>query len=226
MNKPIQNIISLPKGMLLFLAIYALSFPALLVEHLAFHSGVVESWIGFSPALVWKGQLWRMVSYELFASSAIAWALNLFWFVTLILILARDWSTLNFWIFCLLTAFAGAVPIGLAFPRMNTPLLSAGAVIFGLFAAWVRLYGRERLIMVGIGEISVRQAALIIAAIYAIVSFFGTLPCGGIWIAFISTFSLFCGGLAGWTWLAIRDKRVMSRGSQMAESERIARLEL
>src|SRR5208283_852870 len=198
MSKPMQNILSLPKGMLLFLAIYALSFPALLVEHLAFHSGLIEGWIGLWPALVWKGQLWRLVTYALFAGSAIAWAVNLFWFVTLILILARNWSALNFWIFCLFTACAGAVPVAAAFPRLNVPLLSAGAVIFGLLAAWARLYGRERLIMLGIGEMSVRQAALIIAAINAIISFFAALPCGGVWIAFISTLSLFCGGFAGW----------------------------
>jgi membrane associated rhomboid family serine protease len=226
MSKPIQNILSLPKGMLLFLAIYALSFPALLVEHLAFRSNVIESWVGFSPALVWKGQLWRMASYALFSGSAIVWAVFLFWLVTLILILARDWSAFRFWIFCLFTAFAGAIPIALAFPRLDAPLLGAGAVVFGLLAAWTRLYGRERLIMIGLGEMSVRQAALIIAAIIAVISFFGVLPCGGIWVAFIFTFSLICGGLAGWAYLVIGDKRVMNRGSQVAESERIARLEL
>ena len=226
MNKPMQTILSLPRGMLLFLAIYALSYPALLIEHQVFKSDVVESWIGFAPSLVWKGQLWRMVSYGLFAGSAIAWVVFLFWLVTLMLILARNWSTLNFWIYCLFTAFAGAVPIALAFPRLDVPLLSVGAVIYGLLAAWSRLYGRERLIMLGIGEMSVRQAALIIAVINAIILFFSALHCGGIWVAFIFTLSLFCGGFAGWAYLAIGDKRVMSRGSQVAESERIARLEL
>jgi membrane associated rhomboid family serine protease len=226
MSKPIQNILSLPKGMLLFLVIYALSFPTLLVEHLVFQSGVIESWIGFSPALVWRGQLWRMVSYELFTGNAIAWAINLFWFITLILILARDWSAFRFWIFCLFTAFAGAIPIALAFPRLDVPLLGAGAVLFGMLAAWSRLYGRERLIMLAIGEMSVRQAAIIVAAIISVITFFSALPCGGIRVAFIFTLSLLCGGFAGWAYLVIGDKRVMSRGSQIAESERIARLEL
>ena len=226
MNKPMQNIFSLPKGMLLFLVIYALSYPVLLVEHYAFHSAVIQSWVGLSPALVWQGQLWRMVSYEFFAGGAIAWVVNLFWLVTLVLILARNWSGLNFWIFCALTAFAGAVPIVLAFPRLDVPLLSAGAVVFGLLAGWARLYGRERLIMIGIGEMSVRQGAFAVAIINAVIVFFCMLPCGGLWVAFVGTLSLFCGGIAGWAYLAIGDKRVMSRGAQIAESERIARLEL
>ena len=226
MNKPLQNIFSIPKGMLLFLLIYALSFPALLIEHYGFHAGVVEDGIGLSAALVWKGQLWRMLSYALFDGGAVSWAINLFWLVALTSILARDWSAMNFWIFCLVAAFAGAVPIVLGFPRLAAPLLGGGAVVYGLLAAWVRLYGRERLVMMGIGEMTVRQAAATIAIVIAIISFAGTLACGGLWIAFIGVASLLCGALGGWAYLAIGDKRVMSRGSRIVESQRIGRLEL
>ena len=36
---------------------------------------------------------------------------------------------------------------------------------FALLVAWDRLYRHERLILLGIGEISVRQAAILIAVI-------------------------------------------------------------
>jgi len=143
----------------------------------------------------------------------------LFWLFTLTSILARNWSSFNFWMFCLFTAASGAVPIVLILPQANMNAVSAWATVFGLLVAWARLYGRERLIMLGIGEMSVRQAAMFIAAINAVIAFFS---CGG-WLL---TLSLMCGSLGGWLYLRIGDKRVMRRSAQPIESERIARLEL
>ena len=219
MNNPIKNILTLPKGMLLFLAIYALSFPALWLEiHFNHHSILVE-WLGLSPALVWKGQLWRAVSYALLAGGILAWAINLFWFATLMSILRNDWSSSSFWIYCLVAAIGGALPLLLIEPHADVPVLTAGALIFALLVAWDRFYRRERILMLGIGEVSVRQAAIFIAALNAVITFFS---CGG----WPFTLSMMCGGVAGWLWLAIGQKRVMSRGSQVVESNRGARLEL
>lgn len=224
MSTPFRNLLALPKGMLLFLVIYAFSFPVLLIEHLAFGTDIIEYWVALSPAMVWKGEVWRLVTYFPLVGAVLPWAVNLFWFATLISVLSRNWSSLKFWIFCSFTALAGAVPIVLLLPRANFPMLSAGAVVFGLLAAWVRLYGRERLIMLGLGEMSVRQAGLFIAAINLVISFFA---CGRpSWTSALFTASLVLGGLAGWAYLAIGDKRVMSRPSHIAESARIARLEL
>ena len=219
MNHPIKNILALPKGMLLFLGIYALSFPVLWLEkHLTGQSLLVD-WLGLSPALVWKGQVWRVVSYALLAGGVVAWVVNFFWLATLVSILARDWSSKTFWAYCLVAAFAGAVPIVLIAPQADVRVFSAGAIIFALLVAWDRLYRRERLLMLGLGEVSVRQAAIVIAVINAVITFFS---CGG----WLFTLSMMCGAVAGWIYLAIGQRRVMSRPSQVAESERIARLEL
>jgi len=219
MNNPVRNIFSLPKGMLLFLAIYTVSFPVFLIEHAAAHTFVLEQWLALSPVRVWNGEVWRMLTYSLVAPGVLGWAVNLFWFGTLVLILARDWSSMRFWLYCMVSAFVGAVPIVLFLPRADVPIFSAGAIIFALLAAWDRLYHRERLIMIGFGEVSVRQAAIFIAVINGVIAFFS---CGG-WLGLLS---MMCGGAAGWLYLWIGAKRVMSRSSRTVQSERVARLEL
>ena len=219
MNHPIKNIFALPKGMLLFLVLYAFSFPVLWLEMRFTHQSMLAEWLGLSPSLVWKGQVWRAVSYAFLAGGILGWAINLFWFATLISMLRNDWSSLSFWIYCLVAAIGGALPIILIKPHADIPVLTAGALIFALLVAWDRFYRRERIIMLGLGEVSVRQAAIFVAALNAVVCFFS---CGG----WLFTFSMMCGGVAGWLWLALGQRRVMSRGSRVVESERVARLEL
>ena len=219
MNHPIKNILALPKGMLLFLGIYAVSFPAIWLEaHLTGQSLLVK-WLSLSPAMVWKGQVWRVLTYALMDGGILGWAVFLFWLATLTSILARDWSSKGYWAFCLFAAFAGALPFILFEPQADAPVLGVTAVVFALLVAWGRNYRRERILMLGLGEVSVRQATIIIGVINALITFFS---CGG-WLV---TLSMLSGGVAGWAYLAIGQRRVMSRGSRVAESERIARLEL
>ena len=159
------------------------------------------------------------MSYALLAGGVLGWAINLFWFATLISILRNDWSSLSFWIYSVIAAIGGALPIILVKPHADAPVLTAGALIFALLAAWDRFYRRERIIILGIGEVSVRQAAIFVAVLNAVICFFS---CGG----WLFTLSMMCGGVAGWFWLALGQRRVMSRGSRVVESERVARLEL
>jgi membrane associated rhomboid family serine protease len=219
MNQPVRTIFALPKGMLLFLGIYAVSFPVIFMEiKLTGHSVIVE-WLGLAPALAWKGQVWRLMSYALVAGGVVAWAVNLFWFATFISILRNDWSSLSFWIYFLVAAIGGAVPLILIFPHADFRVLAAGAPVLALVVAWDKFYRHERVVMLGLGEVSVRQSAVFIAALNLVICYFS---CGG-WLL---TLSMMCGGVAGWLWLTIGQKRVMSRGSKIVASERVARLEL
>jgi membrane associated rhomboid family serine protease len=174
---------------------------------------------GLNPALVWGGQVWRVLSFDLISATVRGGALNLFWLITLISILHNDWSSSRFWIFCLVAGLGGAVPFVLIFKQLNAPIVGAGAIVCALLVAWERFYRRERIIILGLGEVSVRQAAIFIILLNAVITFFG---CGG----WQFTLSMFCGGLFGWLYLVIGQKRVMSRGSQIVESQRAARLEL
>ena len=219
MNNPLKTILALPKGMLLFLGLYAASFPIMYLEARLTGQSTVLGWLGLQPVLVWKGEIWRALTFELISANVLGWAINLFWLATLINILRNDWTSLRFWIFCLISAVGAAVPLLLIFHQTEFPLAGAGGIVCALLLAWDRFYHRERIIMLGLGEVSVRQAAFFIILLNAVISFFG---CGG-W-AF--TLSMLCGGGAGWLWLALGQKRVMSRGSRVVASERVARLEL
>lgn len=219
MNNPFKSIFTLPKGMLLFLGIYAVSFPIIYAEaRLTGHSTLLQ-WLGLNPLLVWKGEVWRVLTFELISSSVLGWAINTFWLATLISILRNDWTSLRFWIYCLVAGVAGAVPVLLIFPRLDLSIVGAGAVVCALLIAWERFYRRERIIILGFGEVSVRQAAIFIILLNAVITFFS---CGG----WQFTLSMLCGGAAGWLFLTIGQKHVMSRGSQVVESNRGARLEL
>lgn len=219
MNNPIKNLFALPKGMLLFLGLYAVSFPLIYLEtKLTGHSRVLE-WLGLNPALVWKGQVWRVLTFELTSASVLSWAINLFWFATLINILRNDWTSLRFWIFCFVSAAGAAIPLLLIFRQADAYFTGGWAIVCALLLAWDRFYRHERIIMLGLGEVSVRQAAFFVIGLNAVITFFG---CGG----WQFTLSMLCGGATGWIFLMIGQKRVMSRGSQVVESNRGARLEL
>lgn len=219
MNNPFKSIFALPKGMLLFIGIYAVSFPIIYTEaRLTGHSTLLQ-WLGLNPLLVWKGEIWRVLTFELISSSVVGWAINTFWLVTLISILRHDWTSLRFWIYCLVAGIGGALPLLFLFRELDLPVVGAGAVVCALLVAWERFYRRERIIILGLGEVSVRQAAIFIILLNAVITFFS---CGG----WQFTLSMLCGGAAGWFFLTIGQKRLMSRGSQVVESNRGARLEL
>ena len=65
--------------------------------------------LALSPALVWKGQVWRVVTYAFLPNGPLDWIVSLFWLATLVSILGRNFSALGFWGYCLLGAFGGAL---------------------------------------------------------------------------------------------------------------------
>jgi membrane associated rhomboid family serine protease len=209
---------SMPFGTRLFLLAYALGYPLALAGH---YFGWFElyKWLPLGPALVWKGQLWRMITYVFLPGGVVDWFVSLFWLATLLSVLGRNWTARGFWGYCLLGAFAGALPVVLLKAGGQGMFAGMSAVTFALLVAWDRLYGRERLILLGIGEISVRQAAILIAFIDVVILFFS---CGG-WFYLPA---MMCGGVAGWIYFAIRHKLLFGKSGQPFESERITRLEL
>ncbi len=218
MSNPLQKFFSgLPLGARALLLAYALCYPLSLAGHYS-HSFELSDWLALSPPLLWKGEAWCAFTYAFLPAGPVDWAVSLFWLATLLSVLGRDWSALQLWVFCLLTAGTGALAYSIMAPSSPYAVVGNGAIIFGLLAAWYRLYGLERIILLGIGEISVRQAAVIIAIIEALVLFF----CLGWKI----TLAMACGGLVGWLYLAIAGRRALSRRSQVVSSERVARLEL
>jgi membrane associated rhomboid family serine protease len=208
---------ALPWGSRLFLLIFVLGFP---VAWIGLRTQLFDlyGWLALIPALVWKGQVWRAVTYAFLPTGPVDWAVSLFWLATLVSVLGRNWTSRQFWGYCLLGALAGGLFILLLKPGAQYGVVGGGAMIFALLVAWDWMYRNERLILLGIGEISVRQAAILIAVINSIILFF----CSG-WFLMLA---MWCGGLAGWLWLFVRTKLLMGKTPQQIRSERIGRLEL
>ena len=208
---------SLPGGARLLILAYAFGFPLACLGHIT-HSYDLCYWMALSPETVWSGEVWRLVSYAFLPLGIVDWVVSLFWLATLVSVIGRNWSVWELWGYCLLATLAGALPFAAFRIEIGMGLVGNGAMIFALLAAWYRLYGRERLILLGIGEISVRQAAVLVAVIEILVM--------GFCVGWLVTLAMLCGGLAGWLYLLLRGKHVMSRRGQVVNSERVARLEL
>ena len=218
MRTPLRDFLgSLPAVSLLFVLLYALGFPLALAGHYT-HTFDLYQWLALVPADLWRGELWRLVTYAFLPNGVVDWAVSLFWLGTLVAVLGRNWSSSELWLYCILATVTGAAVVALVKPAMPIGIVGNGAVIFGLLAAWYRLYGRERLILLGFGELSVHQAAILVVLIEILISLF----CLG-WFV---TLAMMCGGVVGWFYLALRGKHALNRRSQVLDSERIARLEL
>ena len=208
---------SLPWGLRLFLLIFVLGYPVAWVGNRT-QLFDLYGWLALTPALVWKGQVWRLVTYAFLPAGPLDWAISMFWLATLVSALGRNWSVRGFWAYCLLGALAGGLFISLLRPGMQVGIVGSGAMIFALLVAWDWLYRNERLILLGIGEISVRQAAILITIINSLILFF----CSG-WFLMLA---MWCGGVAGGLYLFVRWKLVMGKTGRQVRSERVARLEL
>src|SRR2546426_3939311 len=154
---------SLAFGPRLLLAIFALVFP-LAMAGLYTHTFGLYPWLAFSPELVWKGQVWRLLTYAFMPIGILDWLISFFWLTTLVCVLGRNWRGRELWIYCALSTVVTSVLLTL----LQQPAFAIGgngAMILALVAAWARLYGRERIIFLCIGEMSVRQAALVVASV-------------------------------------------------------------
>lgn len=208
--------LSLPLGSRLFLLVFALGFPVAWAGA-KFNLFDLYGWLCLTPALVWKGQVWRLFTYAFLPAGPLDWVLSLFWLATLVSVLGRVWSGTAFWAYSLLGALAGGLFVTLLRPGMEAGVVGGAAMIFALLVAWDRFYRNERLELLGIGEISVRQAAILVAIINSLILFF----CG--WFLMVA---MWCGGAAGWLWLTIRMKLWLRQTPEQVRSERVARLEL
>ena len=207
----------MPYGARVLVFAYALGWPLMLIGQKTRLIDLVQ-WLAFSPSLLWHGEVWTAFTYAFLSLGPLDWAVNLFWFATLVSVMCRDWSGTRLWIFCLLTAAAGALFVALLLPHLQGGLVGNAAMIFGLLGAWWKIYGNERLVLLGLGEVSVKQAALLIGAIELLVLFFS--------VGWQITLAMLGGGAAGWLWLLVGRKRQLAKPAEPVESERIARLEL
>ena len=207
---------AMPGGARLLVLAYALGLIGWLGIY--FKAFDVYQFLALSPARVWKGEVWRLVTYAFLPGGIVEWLISLFWLITLTSVLGRNWSGSGYWGFCLLAIVGGALPIVIFKSDEIRGLAGCLALIFGLLVAWDRIYERERMLLLGWGEISVRQAAILVALINVFLLFF----CNGWFI----TLAMLTGGVAAYLYFKVRDQKTMRAAGQAVSSERIARLEL
>jgi membrane associated rhomboid family serine protease len=197
---------------------YAVLFPLGLIGHYT-KTFEMSAILGLIPGRFWHGEIWRAFSYGFLGGSFIDWLINLFWLATMASVLGRCWSALEFWVYCLIAIGAGSLPILIFQSGSMSVITGAWGMVFALLIAWDFFYRHERLVLLGLGEISVRQAVIGIAILDSLILFFS---CAG-WLIMVS---MWCGGLAGWIYLVARSHLLLRKGAQPIQSGRVARLEL
>ena len=208
---------SLPLGGRVLVLCYALGYPMALLGQVT-HTIDLYEWLGLWPSLVRKGEVWCVLTYAFLPNGLIDWVISLFWLATLVSIMGRNWTGRELWTYCVLATVVGAGIVVIGEPRRMSGVVGNPAMIFGLLAAWYRLYGRERLVLLGVGEISVRQAVGLVTLIEVLITWYG--------LGWFVTLAMMGGGAASWLFLVVRGKQAMNRRSQVMDSQRIARLEL
>jgi membrane associated rhomboid family serine protease len=178
----------------------------------------LSTWLVLKGPAFWKGRVWLVVTFVLLPAGIMDFLFNGMQIACLGPLIERAWSRAELWSYCLITAAgAGLVKVALQ-PSSHVLLTGTGPVVFGLLAAWARLYGGEEIRLGLIWQTTVRQAALLLAAI----TFLMVVASGGL----VNAVLTLSGGLVGWLYLSLRWKVNLARHSRPVTSERMSRLEL
>jgi len=182
------------------------------------HAFDLYGWFALSGPDLWRGQVWRLVTYALLPAGILDFVMNAIALVMLGGLLERHWSRGQLWLYCIVVvAGAGAAKVLLPFAS-PMPLTGTAPMMFGLLLAWGFLCGGEVINLLVFGQMTVWKLVLGASA----VSLSIMMLTGGLGTALI----LAAGGLTGWLYLRLTHKWLMSRASRTTHSERISRLEL
>jgi membrane associated rhomboid family serine protease len=172
-----------------------------------------------SPAF-WKGAFWQFITHPFLPANFTDLLVNLFLLVALGPRLEQNWSRNQFWSFCFISASGAGLAKILFASHSSIPFSGYSGIVFGILAAWLKLFGSEEILFFGFLKMTARSAFLI-AIIFSLL--LGILQSGRIsFDAFVPVF----GGIAGYGYLTLRWKRNLIEPAQIKTSNRIARLEL
>jgi membrane associated rhomboid family serine protease len=182
------------------------------------HAYNLYPWLALSGPFFWHGRAWTIVTYALLPATLLDFLFN--WVMIFVLgsWLERMWSRWQFWLYCGLCSLgAGLLKL---LVQSSSPAFMAGTspVVFGLLAAWGILFTRERILFWFLWDMTIRQAAVVLAVISVLMM----LPCAGPIIAGI----MLSGGVTGMLLLWLQGKVLQSRTSRIVVSGRMERLEL
>jgi membrane associated rhomboid family serine protease len=175
-------------------------------------------WLALSGVDFWKGHVWTIVTYALLPATI--WDFLFNWIVILFLgvWLERVWSRHELWLCCLFAVLAAGLAKVMVQPSGQLLMVGTMPVVFGLLAAWGRLFAYEKILFWFIWEMTARQAAILMT----VIGFVIMLPCAGL----VNAGIMLCGAPAGLLYVWLRGKITHGRASRTVSSERMGRLEL
>ena len=204
-------------GVRALMLVFGLSYLVALVGNLS-HTFNLYHWLSLSTGALGRGQIWRLVTCGLTPGGLLDWLFGLIWFSVLGGQLERLWSSGTFWCYCLLGILGGVLPLLFLLPPSVAVVAGSPPATFGLLAAWYRLCGHERLLLHGLGPVSVRQAAVVIAGLNAAIVYVGN--------GWKVMLCLMCGALAVWLGLSVHRRWNILKIQRASGSSRMNRLEV
>src|ERR1035441_7547424 len=178
----------------------------------------LSAWLALSGPGFWHGRVWSLITFILAPAGILGLLFNGMMIACLGPLIERAWSRGELWSYCLITATGAGLAKVVLQPSNPALLIGAAPMVFGLLAAWARLYGREEIKLGLIWQTTARRAALLLGAI----TFLLMAISAGLVVAMVTL----SGGLVGWIYLSLRWKVNLARGSRTMTSERMSRLEL
>lgn len=178
----------------------------------------LNQWLSLSPHDLARGQVWRLITCGVVPAGLLDLLFGLIWFSVLGGQLERLWSSRTFWCYVLLGILGGVLPLLFILPNSVSVLVGSAPATFGLLAAWYRLCGHERVLLHGLGPVSVRQAAVVIGGLNAAIVYVGA--------GWKVALCLMGGALAVWVGLSIHRRWNIVRLQRASGGSRMNRLEV
>jgi membrane associated rhomboid family serine protease len=175
-------------------------------------------WLGVNGRGFWDGHVWTIVTYALLPASIWDFLFNWVMIVAIGAWLERKWSRTELWFCCLLAVLAAGVAKVVIQPSSLGMMVGTTPVVFGLLAAWGRLFSYESVQLWFLWDMTVRQAAILLT----VIGFVVMIPCSGP----VNAAIMLCGTPAGLLFVWLQTRIIHRRSSQTVASERMGRLEL
>jgi membrane associated rhomboid family serine protease len=175
-------------------------------------------WLALAPPRFWSGEVWTVATYFLLPGGWADLLLNGFFIAWLGGMIERGMRRGDFLLYCLITVLGTGLAKVLLTPASPFMLVGTGGVVFGLIAAIWHLLGHERVMFLGIGEMSIRTAMWIIGGLNIVIA----LPCAG----WVNTLIMLSGAVAGWIYLVLRSRIPGGGTARQVPDERVRKLEL
>lgn len=157
---------------------------------------VLMSYLTFNPALILRGQVWRLITFVLFPPSTGLLAFIAFYFYYMIgSTLERYWGTAEFNIYffsgVILTVIYGFVMYFITGMTFN---LTAQYIYLSMFFSFAALFPDMQVLLFFFIPIKIKYLAFVDAAIFVLGVVTGSFPANLLPVVAVINFLIFCGG--------------------------------